>query len=84
MPIHVSVNLRQWLNNKGLQGYLKVADSEPHPRATEVIQSIDITKLTKKRVCHVLNLKREDFDVVQKMDNDMLWSYFGEPSAKAY
>ena len=34
----------------------------------------------------MINLKREGFDAIQKMDNDMLWSYFGEYSllAKAY
>ena len=33
-----------------------------------------------------MNLKREGFDTVQKMDKDLLRSYFGEysPSAKAY
>ena len=34
MPIPVSDRLRQWLQTKGLQGYLKVADVEPHPQAT--------------------------------------------------
>ena len=66
MPIHVSDNLQWWRNNKGLQGYLRVADSKPHPRTTEVIQSIDITKLINKQVHRVLNLKREGFDAVQK------------------
>ena len=61
-----------------------MADSEPHPH--KGLQSIDITKLTNKQVHCVLNLKREGFDVVKKMDNDMLRSYFGEysPSTNAY
>ena len=85
MLIPVSIELRQWLHNKGLQGYLKVADSEPHPHATQIIQQIDVTKIRNKQVHRLLNLKREGFDVVTKLDPDVLKPYFGEysPSAKA-
>ena len=58
MSIPVSDNLPQWLSNKGLQGYLK----EPHPQAIEVIQQIDISKITNKQVRRLMNLKREGFD----------------------
>ena len=58
MSILVFDRLRNWLNNKGLQGYLK----EPHPQAIEVIQQIDISKITNKQVRRLMNLKREGFD----------------------
>ena len=80
MPIVVSDNLRQWLIDKGLQGYLKVADADTHPRATKILQRIDVAKITNKQVRHILNLKREGFLAVQKMDKQMLRSYFGEYS----
>ena len=86
MPIPVFDNLRQWLTNKDLQGFLKVADSDPHPRASEIIQQIDVAKVTNKQVRRVLNLKWEGFDVVQKMNKGILSSYFREysPSTKTY
>ena len=50
------------------------------------MQQIDVYKITNKKVRSALELKREGFDVVQKMDKDVLKSYFGEysPSAKAF
>ena len=69
-----------------MQAYLKVADANPHPRATEILQRIEVDKVINKQVRCILNFKREGFDAVQKMDKDMLRSYFGEcsPSEKAY
>ena len=86
MWIPVFDNLRQWFTNKGLQGFLKVADADPHPHASKIIQQIDVAKVTNKQVRKVLSLKREGFDVVQKMNKGILSSYFGEysPSTKAY
>ena len=55
-------------------------DLDPHPRATEIIQRIDIARVTNKQVRRVLNLKREGFDAIEKMDKDKLHSYFGEYS----
>ena len=65
---------------------MKVAEVEPHPRAAKMLQQIDVSKITNKKVRSVLELKREGFDVVQKMDKDVLRSYFGEysPSMKAF
>ena len=59
MPIPVSNKLRNWLHNKGLQGYLRVADVQPHPRATEIVNQINVAKITNKQVYRYLNLKRE-------------------------
>ena len=86
MLIPVSEELRQQLHNKGLQGYLKIAYAEPHLHAAQIIQQIDITRITNKQVRLLLNLKREGFDTMQQLDPDVLRSYFGaySPSAKAY
>ena len=86
MPIPISENLRQWLVSKNLQGYINVAEAEPHPNVAELLQQIDISKVTNKQVRRTLKLKREGFDVVQKMDKDTLRSYFREysPSAKTF
>ena len=86
MSIPISDNLRQWLETKNLQGYIRIAEATPHPNVLELVQQIDIAKITNKHVRTILNLKREGFDVVQKMDKETLRSYFGEysPSAKAF
>ena len=86
MPIPISDNLRTWLESKNLQGYISIAEAEPHPNVAELLQQIDISKITNKQVRRTLKLKREGFDVVQKMDKDTLRSYFGKysPSAKAF
>ena len=86
MPITISDNLRLWLETKNLQGYIRIAEASPHPNAAKIAQQIDIAKITNKQVRRILNLKREGFDAVQKMDKETLRSYFGEysPSAKAF
>ena len=86
MPIPISENLRQWLVSKNLQGYINVFEGEPHLNVAELLQQINISKITDKQVRRTLKLKREGFDVVQKMDKDTLRSYFREysPSAKAF
>ena len=86
MPILILDNLRLWLETKNLQGYIRIAEASPHPNAAEIAQQIDIAKITNKQVRRILNLKREGFDAVQKMDKETLRSYFGEysPSAKAF
>ena len=86
MSIHVSDELRQWPSNKNLQGFIKVAEAEPHPNADTLIQQIHVTSITTKKVRTALQLRRGGFDVVQKVSDDNLRSYFGaySPSAKAY
>ena len=64
MAIYVSDNLRQWLINKNLQRFIKVAKVEPHPRAAEILQQIDVSKITNKKVRSVLELKREGFSLI--------------------
>ena len=70
MSIPISDNLRQWLTRKNLQGYISIAEAEPHPNSGELLKQIDISKITNKQVRRILKLKREGFDVVQKMDKD--------------
>ena len=86
MSIPISDSLRQWLETKNLQGYIRIAKASPHPNVAELVQQIDIAKITNKQVHRTLNLKREGFDVVQKMNKETIRSYFGDysPSAKAF
>ena len=85
MPIPVSDRFRNWLQNKGLQGYLKFVDIEPHPSVAEIVNQIDAAKITNRQVCQFLNLKREGFDGMEPLKPEVLRSYFGEylPSDKA-
>ena len=80
MRIPVSDGLRQWLRNKGLEAYLQVVDVEPHPRAAEIVNQIDVAKITNKQVRRFLNLRREGFDRMEKLELEVLWSYFGDYS----
>ena len=86
MPISVSDNFQQWLVNKNLQGFIKVEEAEPHPCAAEILQQINVSKITNKKVRSALEFKRECFDAVQKMDKDVLRSYVGDysPSTKPF
>ena len=46
MPIKVSMELRQWLQDHGLGGYIKVAEAPPHPNALDIGMKINIDRLT--------------------------------------
>ena len=86
MPIPVSDELREWLHERNLQGFIKVAEAEPHPQAEELVEQLDITKVTTKKIRNALQLPRGGFDAVKQPSSEALRSYFGEysPSAKAY
>ena len=72
MLIPISDSLCLWLETKNLQGYIQIAEAAPHPNAAELVQQIDIAKITNKQVRRILNLKREGYDVVHKMDKETL------------
>ena len=38
MPIPISDNLRQWLETKNLQGYIRIAEAAPHPNVAKLAQ----------------------------------------------
>ena len=82
----VSNDLCSWLECNNLQGFLKVADVEPHPRVEALIEEIDVAKITDKKVRTALEMPRGGFDAVKNVTEEGLRSYFGEysPSAKAY
>ena len=65
---------------------MQVVDAEPHPHVAEIMQQIDVAKVTTKKVRRCLNLKTVGFDSMEKLKPEVLRSYFGEysPSAKAY
>ena len=86
MPIPVFYDLHQWLIHKNMQGFIKVAKAEPHPQAEALMEEIDVSKITNKKVRQALGMQRGGFDVVKKVSEEGLRSYFGEysPSAKRY
>ena len=65
---------------------MQFADAEPHPHVAEIMQQIDVAKVTTKKVRRCLNLKTVGFDSMEKLKSEVLRSYFGaySPSAKAY
>ena len=78
MPIPVSDELRLWLHERNLQGFIKVAEAEPHPQAEELVQQLDITKVTTKKIRNALQMPRGGFDAVKKPSSEALQSYFGD------
>ena len=38
MSIPISDSLRQWLETKNLQGYIRIAEAAPHPNAAELVE----------------------------------------------
>ena len=86
MPIQVSDSLRKWLKTNELEWYLRVADTEPHPPAVEVVKEINVDKISNQQVCRFLNLKKEGYNLMDSLEKEVMESYFGpySPSAKSY
>ena len=84
--IQVSDSLRKWLKRNGLEGYLGIADVEPHPLVVEIVKEIDVDKSSNQQVDRFLNLKNEGYNMMESLETEVLESYFGpySPSAKSY
>ena len=56
MTISVTLALRKWLTDHGLQGFIQVAEAPPHPNATEIASKLNIETLTDSMVRKKLSL----------------------------
>ena len=56
MPIIITISLRNWLTENGLQGFILVAEAPPHPNATEIASRINIETITDSILRKKLNL----------------------------
>ena len=56
MPTIITITLRIWLADRGLQGFIKVAEAPPHPNATEIASKLNIETLTDSMVRKKLSL----------------------------
>ena len=86
MTINISAALRRWLIEKGLDGYIKVAEAPPHPDAFNIAQKLNVETITNTMVRQKLGLSglgEKQFDIAPA---ETLRKYFAEYSytAKAY
>ena len=86
MTINISAALRRWLLEKGLDGYIKVAEAPPHPDAFNIAQKLNVDTITNTMVRQKLGLSglgEKQFDIAPA---ETLRKYFAEYSltAKAY
>ena len=50
MTINISTALRRWLLEKGLEGYIKVAEAPPHPDAFNIARKLNVDTVTNAMV----------------------------------
>ena len=86
MTINISTALRRWLLEKGLEGYIKVAEAPPHPDAFNIARKLNVDTVTNAMVRQKLGLSglgEKQFDIAPA---ETLRKYFAEYSltAKAY
>ena len=86
MTIDISPALRRWLHDKGLEGYIRVAESPPHPNAQDVARKLNIDIITNANMRKKLGLSGSDERHFEIPLTGILERYFGEysTSAKAY
>ena len=56
MPTIITMALRNWLAERGLQGFIKVGEAPPHPNATEITSKLNIETLTDSMVRRKLSV----------------------------
>ena len=86
MTISVTLALRKWLTDHGLQGFIQVVEAPPHPNALEMANKLNINTLTDSVVCKNLGLSNtgeREFDI---LPTELLERYYGKysQSAKAF
>ena len=83
--IHVSDNLCKWLKTNRLEGYLQIAEVEPHPQAEEVVKEISFDKISNEHIHRFLNLNKERYNMMESLEWEVQEFYFGpySPSAKS-
>ena len=66
MTINISTDLQRWLLEKGLEGYIKVAEAPPHPDAFNIAQKLNVDTITNTMVRQKLGLSglgEKQFDI---------------------
>ena len=86
MTINISTALCRWLLEKGLEGYIKVAEAPPHLDAFNIARKLNVDTVTNAMVRQKLGLSglgEKQFDIAPA---ETLQKYFAEYSltAKAY
>ena len=56
MPTIITIALRNWLAEHGLQGFIKVVEAPPHPNATEITSKLNIETVTDSMIRKKLSL----------------------------
>ena len=56
MPTIITTDLRNWLTEPSLQGFIKVVEAPPHPNAIEIASKLNIETLTDSIVRKKLSL----------------------------
>ena len=77
MPLAASQEIRTWLQQRGLGGYLCVIDAPPHPDAQEIARRIHPDTLTNNMIRAALDLKRGGEHEVEIPPDTILKEYFG-------
>ena len=70
MPIIMSAALRRWLLEKGFEGYIRVAESLPHPGALDIANKLNVDTITNATLRKKLGLSaigEKHFDVARKI-----------------
>ena len=58
MTIDISPTLRRWLHDKGLAGYIRVAEAPPHTNVQEMARKLNIDTITNASIRKKLGLSR--------------------------
>ena len=86
MSIPISAALRRWLVEKRLDGYIKVVEAPPHPKALDIARKLNIDTVTNTSIRKKLDLSSLGERHFEIPPTETLQRYFGpySASAKAY
>ena len=86
MPLAASQEIRTWLQQRGLDGYLRVINAPPHPDAQEITRRTHPDTVTNNVIRAAFDLKRGGEHEVKIPPHMTLKEYFGmySISGKAY
>ena len=74
----LSVEAKDWFQRKGLKGFIRVAEAQPHKEPEKVATTIDIDGISKAMVQAAIEIPSKGLQSIENPSTDILTEYFGE------
>ena len=76
----LSTATREWFSEHGLEGFLRIADAQPHDKPEKVTPTIDLEEIAEGTIHALVGLPAVGLRSIESPSTEILTEYFGEYS----